>query len=201
MDKWPNHALDGHVVYLPVCGDDFDSCCTASNRTAPKCEGWLRHCNSCTKFCCCVKAKGRSVVTRAYAKSCEDDEVTSSVLHVSASKPALFTTKHEENLQKHLNLPEVQRIQSNYHFNNFIGYRSVFAASKIKDDGHGTCQATTLLLWLPPEAATQHDNIRLQISEYFWKHFKEILIPMIFCIEIHTHVIFTYSICSSLPHH
>ena len=102
-----------------------------------------------------MKAKGRSVVTRAYAKSCEDDEVTSSVLHVSASKSALFTTKHEENLQKHLNLPEVQRIQSNYHFNNFIGYRSVYAASKIKDDGHGTCQATTLLLWLPPEAATQ----------------------------------------------
>ena len=114
-----------------------------------------------------MKAKGRSVVTRAYAKSCEDDEVTSSVLHVSASKSALFTTKHEENLQKHLNLPEVQRIQSNYHFNNFIGYRSVYAASKIKDDGHGTCQATTLLLWLPPEAATQHDNIRFQISEYF----------------------------------
>lgn len=79
-------------------------------------------------------------------------------------------------------------IKSNYHYNNFIGYRSVYVASKLKDDGHATCQATTLLLWLPPEAATQHDNIRLQISEYFWKHFQEILIPMIFWIDIYIYI-------------
>ena len=91
-------------------------------------------------------------------------------------------------------------IKSNNHFNNFIGYRSVYVASKIKEDGHGTCQATTLLLWLPPEAATQHDNIRLQISACFWKHFKEILIPMIFWIDIYIYI-YTLFLHTVYVHH
>ena len=85
-------------------------------------------------------------------------------------KSALLTTKHVEETpsetsessrgpKMHQPLPYTSIISI-----NFIGL-FMLPPVKVKDmDGHGTCQATTLLLWLPPVGGKRFD-ILVKLSQ------------------------------------